>query len=136
MQRFLVSAVRLPAATNIISTRLPPPVRLASTLAEVTRNAAIFLNTMEQASKGEQKKLSFFMAVNDALKIAMEKDPKACLFGEDVAFGGVFRCSSDLQQQFGPERVFNTPLSEQGIAGFAVGMAAQGSKSKFFLFIC
>lgn len=37
----------------------------------------------------------------------------ACVFGEDVAFGGVFRCSVDLRDKFGPQRVFNTPLSEQ-----------------------
>lgn len=50
------------------------------------------------------------------------------LFGEDVAFGGVFRCSMDLQTEFGSERVFNTPLTEQGIVGFAIGAAAQGMK--------
>jgi 2-oxoisovalerate dehydrogenase E1 component beta subunit len=49
------------------------------------------------------------------------------LFGEDVAFGGVFRCSLDLKDKFGPARVFNTPLTEQGIAGFAAGLAAVGT---------
>jgi len=39
------------------------------------------------------------------------------VFGEDVAFGGVFRCSVDLKEEFGADRVFNTPLCEQGIAG-------------------
>ncbi len=50
------------------------------------------------------------------------------VFGEDVAFGGVFRCSMNLATDFGSERVFNTPLSEQGIVGFAIGCAAQGMK--------
>lgn len=50
------------------------------------------------------------------------------LFGEDVAFGGVFRCSMDLQAEFGSERVFNTPLTEQGIIGFGIGAAAEGMK--------
>ena len=45
---------------------------------------------------------------------------------QDVAFGGVFRCSVGLKEQFGSDRVFNTPLCEQGIAGFAVGYAAMG----------
>jgi len=49
------------------------------------------------------------------------------LFGEDVAFGGVFRCSVDLKQKFGSKRVFNTPITEQGIAGFAAGLASMGS---------
>lgn len=48
------------------------------------------------------------------------------VFGEDVSFGGVFRATSGLAEQFGRDRVFNTPLTEQGIAGFAVGMASVG----------
>lgn len=46
--------------------------------------------------------------------IAMEKDSTAAIFGEDVAFGGVFRASTGLRDKFGAHRVFNTPLSEQG----------------------
>ena len=65
-------------------------------------------------------------AVNDALRIALETDPSATIFGEDVAFGGVFRCTVDLRTKFGESRVFNTPLSEQGIVGFGVGLAASG----------
>mmetsp|Transcript_11788 Transcript_11788/g.35954 ORF Transcript_11788/g.35954 Transcript_11788/m.35954 type:complete len:363 (-) Transcript_11788:59-1147(-) len=72
------------------------------------------------------KKMNLFTAVNDAMKIALQTDDSAIVFGEDVAFGGVFRCTSELQNMFGPERVFNTPLSEQGIAGFAIGYAAMG----------
>lgn len=48
------------------------------------------------------------------------------LFGEDVAFGGVFRASMGLREKFGDDRVFNTPLCEQGIAGFAIGYAVAG----------
>lgn len=70
--------------------------------------------------------MNLFTAINSAMHIALETDPTACVFGEDVAFGGVFRCSVDLRDKFGPQRVFNTPLSEQGIAGMAVGMAAVG----------
>ena len=59
----------------------------------------------------------------------MSKDKTAILLGEDVAFGGVFRCSTNLREKFGPHRVFNTPLSENGIAGFAIGYAAAGGTS-------
>lgn len=70
--------------------------------------------------------MTLFMAINSAMHTVMESDPTACCFGEDVAFGGVFRCSVDLREKFGAHRVFNTPLSEQGIAGFAIGMASVG----------
>merc|ERR1719447_1494848 len=65
-------------------------------------------------------------ALNDALRITLEQDPTACIFGEDVAFGGVFRVTKDLRDKFGADRVFNSPLSEQGIVGFGIGMAAVG----------
>lgn len=48
------------------------------------------------------------------------------VFGEDVAFGGVFRCTGGLKEQFGPDRVFDSTLCEQGIAGFAIGYASMG----------
>ncbi|RKO95403.1 hypothetical protein CAUPRSCDRAFT_5315, partial [Caulochytrium protostelioides] len=68
-----------------------------------------------------------YTAVNDALATALETDESAILFGEDVAFGGVFRCSMGLESRFGKDRVFNTPLSEQGLVGFGIGVAAQGA---------
>ena len=71
---------------------------------------------------------NLFQAINSALTHALHSDERTLVFGEDVAFGGVFRCSMNLAKDFGPERVFNTPLSEQGIVGFAIGCAAQGMK--------
>lgn len=70
--------------------------------------------------------INMFTGINSALRIALETDSTATVFGEDVAFGGVFRCSVGLREQFGGQRVFNTPLSEQGIAGFAIGYASMG----------
>jgi len=68
-------------------------------------------------------------AINLALARAMEDDPNVVVFGEDVGVnGGVFRATVGLQQRFGPERVFDTPLSELIISGLCVGMAAQGLK--------
>lgn len=49
--------------------------------------------------------------------------------GEDVGFGGVFRCTMELQAKYGKDRVFNTPLCEQGIVGFGIGMAVAGATS-------
>ncbi|EXJ70385.1 2-oxoisovalerate dehydrogenase E1 component, beta subunit [Cladophialophora psammophila CBS 110553] len=67
-------------------------------------------------------------AINASLHHALKSDENVLLFGEDVAFGGVFRCSKGLTDEFGTSRVFNTPLSEQGIVGFAIGCAAEGMK--------
>lgn len=72
------------------------------------------------------ERMNMFTAINDAMRVALETDPHAVVFGEDVAFGGVFRCSVGLKDTFGPDRVFNSPLCEQGIAGFAIGYASTG----------
>lgn len=77
---------------------------------------------------GTTKKMNLFQAVNDALGIALSGDESVVVFGEDVAFGGVFRCTTRLQETHGAERVFNTPLSEQGIMGFGIGLAAEGMR--------
>ncbi|KAG2037313.1 thiamine diphosphate-binding protein [Suillus americanus] len=74
----------------------------------------------------ETRKMNLYQAVRDALSIALAKDDSAVIFGEDIAFGGVFRCTMGLAEEFGRERVFNTPLTEQGIAGFGIGLASMG----------
>lgn len=71
--------------------------------------------------------LNLLQAINDALIEAMTQEQKVMIFGEDVAhFGGVFRATSNLKAKFGGDRVFNTPITEQGIIGFATGLASQG----------
>ncbi len=66
-------------------------------------------------------------ALNLALARAMTEDPRVILLGQDIGKdGGVFRVTEGLLARFGPERVFDTPLSETVIAGLAVGLAAQG----------
>jgi pyruvate dehydrogenase E1 component beta subunit len=66
-------------------------------------------------------------ALNVALRHALERDPRALVFGEDVGeLGGVFRVTDGLQREFGRERVFNTPIAEAGIAGMCVGLAMAG----------
>jgi 2-oxoisovalerate dehydrogenase E1 component beta subunit len=73
-------------------------------------------------------RMNLLQAVNSGLDIAMATDEKVICLGEDIGkFGGVFRATSNLQEKYGKPRCFNTPLTEQGIAGFAVGLAAQGS---------
>jgi pyruvate dehydrogenase E1 component beta subunit len=66
-------------------------------------------------------------AINDALRIAMRSDPRIVVMGEDVGkVGGVFRVTAGLEEEFGEDRVIDTPLSENGIVGTAVGMALYG----------
>ncbi|MDE4142222.1 alpha-ketoacid dehydrogenase subunit beta [Phaeobacter gallaeciensis] len=74
-------------------------------------------------------RMTMIEAIRDAHAVAMEKDPDVVVMGEDVGyFGGVFRCTAGLQKTFGVERCFDTPISELGIVGTAVGMAAYGLK--------
>ena len=71
--------------------------------------------------------LTLIQAVNDGLKVAMRDDPTTLVFGEDVGpKGGVFLATEGLTDEFGVERCFDTPLSEDGIIGTAIGMAANG----------
>jgi 2-oxoisovalerate dehydrogenase E1 component beta subunit len=70
---------------------------------------------------------NIIQAVNDALKLEMRRDPSVVVLGEDVGrFGGVFRATTGLYEEFGPERAIDTPLAESGIIGAAVGMALNG----------
>ncbi len=66
-------------------------------------------------------------AIRDALEVKMDMDKNVVIFGEDVGyFGGVFRATEGLQEKFGKSRVFDTPISELGIVGAAVGMGVYG----------
>jgi pyruvate dehydrogenase E1 component beta subunit len=71
--------------------------------------------------------MTMIQAIKDAMRVELERDPNVLLFGEDVGHvGGVFRATEGLQQEFGEERVFDTPLAESAIGGLAVGLGIQG----------
>ncbi len=73
------------------------------------------------------KQLSLAGAINSGLRRALEDDPKVVLLGEDIGkLGGVFRVTDGLQQDFGSDRVMDSPLAESGIIGTAVGLAYRG----------
>ncbi|KAN0061805.1 hypothetical protein ACQY0O_005798 [Thecaphora frezii] len=80
----------------------------------------------EAGIERETKKTNMCTAIRDAQAHALAADETTCIFGEDVAFGGVFRSTVGLAEEFGRERVFNTPLCEQGLVGFGIGMADMG----------
>ncbi|MBS7529762.1 alpha-ketoacid dehydrogenase subunit beta [Hazenella sp. IB182353] len=71
--------------------------------------------------------MTMVKAINDALRVELKRDENVLIFGEDVGKnGGVFRVTEHLQEEFGNDRVMDTPLAESGIGGLAVGLAVQG----------
>ena len=100
-------------------------------LRKKSTNLSLKTNEINEQSV-ETRRMNYFTAINDAMRIALKNDNTTILFGEDVGFGGVFRCSVGLQEEFGKDRVFNTPLSEQGIVGMGIGYASV----RYFVFIC
>jgi len=71
--------------------------------------------------------MTMIQALRSAMDVMLERDDNVVIFGQDVGyFGGVFRCTDGLQTKYGKQRVFDAPISENGIAGAAIGMAAYG----------
>ncbi|HAM80849.1 alpha-ketoacid dehydrogenase subunit beta [Ornithinibacillus bavariensis] len=90
------------------------------------------MKTKRQQSKDEYiatKSMTMIQAINDGMKTVLENDETTLILGEDIGKnGGVFRATDGLQEQFGEERVIDTPLSESGIIGASVGLAVNGFK--------
>ncbi|MCR4268687.1 alpha-ketoacid dehydrogenase subunit beta [Nitratireductor sp. ZSWI3] len=78
------------------------------------------------------RELSYAQAIQEAMAIAMERDERVFLMGEDIGvYGGAFQVTGDLVERFGTERVMDTPISELGGAGVAVGAAVTGLRPIF-----
>jgi acetoin:2,6-dichlorophenolindophenol oxidoreductase subunit beta len=69
---------------------------------------------------------TYVKAINAALFDAMRADPRVLVIGEDVAEGGPYTATAGLAEEFGVERVLNTPISESAVCGVAVGAAQSG----------
>ncbi|KAL0782396.1 hypothetical protein CaCOL14_000302 [Colletotrichum acutatum] len=125
----LVTGPRL-YSTHPPNAKLNIPVDYATTslLAHSSQTALGTADLPAEVRDGTTKKMNLFQAINDALSIALAEDDSVMVFGEDVAFGGVFRCTMKLAETYGADRIFNTPLTEQGIMGFAIGAAAEGMR--------
>lgn len=117
-------------ATAPSSARLNTPIDYSTTplLHHTSQSTSNSLSLPNSARGSATTRQNLFQAINSALSHALRADPRVLLFGEDVSFGGVFRCSMGLATEHGDERVFNTPLSEQGIVGFAIGAAMEGMR--------
>lgn len=73
--------------------------------------------------------ITYSQALNDALREEMRADARVFVMGEDIgAYGGVFRVTKDLLAEFGPQRVIDTPISEAGFVGLAIGAAMMGMR--------
>lgn len=78
------------------------------------------------------RELSYAQAIHEALGMALEADPRVFLMGEDIGvYGGAFQVTGDLVERFGEDRVMDTPISELGGAGVAVGAALTGMRPIF-----
>jgi len=85
--------------------------------------------TTAKRAGAKARELTLVQAVNDALRTIMREDPSVLVMGEDVGpKGGVFLATEGLTEEFGEERCFDTPLSEDGIVGCGVGLALNGMK--------
>jgi pyruvate dehydrogenase E1 component beta subunit len=83
----------------------------------------------KQAQQADTENLTLVQAVRDGLQSEMRNDDDVLVMGEDVGKnGGVFRATDGLYEEFGEDRVIDTPLAEAGIVGTAIGMAAYGLK--------
>ncbi|SDL78648.1 alpha-ketoacid dehydrogenase subunit beta [Sediminibacillus halophilus] len=84
--------------------------------------------------------MTMIQAITDALRTELKNDENVLVYGEDVGKnGGVFRATEGLQDEFGEDRVFDTPLAESGIGGISIGLALQGFRPvpeiQFFGFV-
>lgn len=124
------NVVRRCYSTHLPNAKLNTPVDYSTTplLAHTSQTALNSSELSPEVRNGTTKRMNLFQAINDALSIALTEDENVLVFGEDVAFGGVFRCTMKLAESFGSDRVFNTPLTEQGIMGFGIGLAAEGMR--------
>ncbi|APG95319.1 alpha-ketoacid dehydrogenase subunit beta [Sinorhizobium americanum] len=78
------------------------------------------------------REISYSQAIQEAMAIAMEADERVILMGEDIGvYGGAFQVTGDLVDRFGSDRVMDTPISELGGAGVAVGAAVTGLRPIF-----
>lgn len=98
-----------------------------STLA--TELGDVFAPSVESVdeSNGSQKEMRFIDAITDGLRLAMQRDDRIVTMGQDIAgYGGVFKVTQGFVEEFGAERVRNTPIIESGIVGAGLGLSIEG----------
>ncbi|QYZ69545.1 alpha-ketoacid dehydrogenase subunit beta [Neotabrizicola shimadae] len=90
------------------------------------------MNAQTPIAEVQTREMSYAEAIREAMALALQRDPAVVLMGEDIGtYGGAFQVTGDLIDRFGPDRVMDTPISELGGAGVAVGAALTGLKPIF-----
>lgn len=99
----------------------------------VTDNAAVKTADLATEANSEQRVLDYTSALREALILKMEEDKSVFLLGQGVDDpGGMFGVTKDMHKQFGRERSFDTPVSEEGMMGICAGAAMTGSRPVYF----
>src|SRR5690606_33166015 len=105
----------------------PVTVNIEKEIKEVYASAAIHIGAAPSAASREMK---FIDAIREALRDSMNRHPELVLMGQDIAaYGGAFKVTEGLMNEFGADRVRNTPLCESAIIGAALGLSLKGFKS-------
>ncbi len=105
----------------------PVTVNIEKEIKEVYAPAAIHIGAAPSAASREMK---FIDAIREALRDSMNRHPELVLMGQDIAaYGGAFKVTEGLMNEFGADRVRNTPLCESAIIGAALGLSLKGFKS-------
>jgi 2-oxoisovalerate dehydrogenase E1 component len=105
------------------------PVESSETL-ELADVYAPYVHQAEEPASGKTTKKRFVDAVSDGLRQAMERHSNLILMGQDIAeYGGVFKITEGFVEQFGAERVRNTPLCESAVIGIGLGLSLKGYKA-------
>ncbi len=109
------------------SSDLPKPRTLLTNVYSPD-DKSLYQGEYERLSGDGLKQASIAQAINEAISEEMERDDRVFMWGEDVALGGYFNVAEGLVDRFGKERVIDTPISENGIIGGAVGAAMTGMR--------
>ncbi len=105
---------------------LPPP----NTLKEITELYKPFVVSNATPSNDLKTNMRLIDAISNAMKLAMQKHPNLVLMGQDIAeYGGVFKITDGFVEEFGKDRVRNTPLCESAILGTGFGLSINGHKA-------
>ena len=126
MSRFLRPAARLAVPSQAIARSAAPSIAQLSRAA-VARNVNAFSNTRTYAEGKGVKEYTVRDALNEALAEELESNPKVFVLGEEVAqYNGAYKVTKGLLDRFGDKRVIDTPITESGFCGLAVGAALSG----------